>query len=218
MKIGIILDMDGVIVDSEPIHLEATNRVLKSYGVRLTYEENVPLQGMAEIPYWKFLMKKFNFSEDIEKLISLKEKHMFDILSKSNLKPSPCLREFLEALKKREISVGLASSSQLSQIRFTLEKLELVDYFDVVTSGEEVEKGKPEPDIFLETAKRMQVIPKNCVVIEDSRNGLLGAIKAGMKVIAFRNSYNLPVDMKIDSFCELLDLGFLEELGLLNTS
>lgn len=206
--------MDGVIVDSEPIHLEATNRVLQKYGAQLTYEENIPLQGMAEIPYWKFLMEKFNFKEDIEKLILLKEKHMLNILRENKIEPNPGLKDFLRALKERDISVGLASSSQLNQIKFILKKLGLENFFDAITSGEEVKRGKPEPDIFIVTAKRMGLHPTKCVAIEDSKNGLLAAMRAGMKVIAYRNSFGLPVDMKIDSFEELKDLRFLKKLGL----
>ena len=212
---GVILDMDGVILDSEPIHLEATNRVLKKYGVELSYRENLSLQGIAEIPYWKILVDKFGFSEDIKKLIEEKEKHMFEILSRKELAPNEGLMEFLLALRERGIPIGLASSSQLNQINFILRKLGLREFFSAITSGEEVSEGKPEPRIYLETARRLGVPPQRCVAIEDSRNGLISAKRAGMKVIAYRNDFGLDVDMKINSFLELKDLKFLEEFGLL---
>jgi len=212
---GVILDMDGVILDSEPIHLEATNRVLKKYGAELSYRENLSLQGTAEIPYWKILMERFGFSEDVKKLIDEKEKHMFEILSRKELVPNEGLMEFLLALRKRGIPIGLASSSQLNQINFILRKLGLREFFSAITSGEEVSEGKPEPQIYLETARRLGVPPERCVAIEDSRNGLISAKRAGMKVIAYRNDFGLDVDMKINSFLELKDLKFLEEFGLL---
>ncbi|RKZ00492.1 MAG: phosphatase [Candidatus Hydrothermota bacterium] len=212
---GVILDMDGVILDSEPIHLEATNRVLKKYGAELSYRENLSLQGTAEIPYWKILMERFGFSEDVKKLIEEKEKHMFEILSRKELVPNEGLMEFLLALRKRGIPIGLASSSQLNQINFILRKLGLREFFSAITSGEEVSEGKPEPQIYLETARRLGVPPERCVAIEDSRNGLISAKRAGMKVIAYRNDFGLDVDMKINSFLELKDLKFLEEFGLL---
>ncbi len=214
-KCGVILDMDGVILDSEPIHLEATNRVLKKFGANLSYGENISLQGIAEIPYWKILMDRFGFSEDVTVLIKEKEKHMFDILSRKELAPSEGLLEFLRALRKRRIPIGLASSSQLNQINFILRKLGLREFFSAITSGEEVSEGKPEPRIYLETARRLGVPPQRCVAIEDSRNGLISAKRAGMKVIAYKNDFGLDVDMKINSFLELKDLRFLEELGLL---
>jgi len=212
---GVILDMDGVILDSEPIHLEATNRVLKKYGAELSYRENLSLQGTAEIPYWKILMERFGFSEDVKKLIEEKEKHMFEILSRKELVPNEGLIEFLVALRKRGIPIGLASSSQLNQINFILRKLGLREFFSAITSGEEVPEGKPDPQIYLETARRLGVPPERCVAIEDSRNGLISAKRAGMKVIAYRNDFGLDVDMKINSFLELKDLKFLEEFGLL---
>ena len=214
-KCGVILDMDGVILDSEPIHLEATNRVLKKFGAKLSYGENISLQGIAEIPYWKTLMDRFGFSEDVTVLIKEKEKHMFDILSRKELAPSEGLLEFLRALRKRRIPIGLASSSQLNQINFILRKLGLREFFSAITSGEEISEGKPEPRIYLETARRLGVPPQRCVAIEDSRNGLISAKRAGMKVIAYKNDFGLDVDMKINSFLELKDLRFLEELGLL---
>jgi len=214
-KCGVILDMDGVILDSEPIHLEATNRVLKKFGAKLSYGENISLQGIAEIPYWKILMDRFGFSEDVTVLIKEKEKHMLDILSRKELAPSEGLLEFLRALRKRRIPIGLASSSQLNQINFILRKLGLREFFSAITSGEEVSEGKPEPRIYLETARRLGVPPQRCVAIEDSRNGLISAKRAGMKVIAYKNDFGLDVDMKINSFLELKDLRFLEELGLL---
>ncbi len=214
-RCGVILDMDGVILDSEPIHLEATNRVLKKYGAELSYRENLSLQGTAEIPYWKILMERFGFSEDVKKLIEEKEKHMFEILSRKELVPNEGLMEFLLALRKRGIPIGLASSSQLNQINFILRKLGLREFFSAITSGEEVSEGKPEPQIYLETARRLGVPPERCVAIEDSRNGLISAKRAGMKVIAYRNDFGLDVDMKINSFLELKDLKFLEEFGLL---
>jgi len=214
-KCGVILDMDGVILDSEPIHLEATNRVLKKFGAKLSYGENISLQGIAEIPYWKILMDRFGFSEDVTVLIKEKEKHMLDVLSRKELAPSEGLLEFLRALRKRRIPIGLASSSQLNQINFILRKLGLREFFSAITSGEEVSEGKPEPQIYLETARRLGVPPERCVAIEDSRNGLISAKRAGMKVIAYRNDFGLDVDMKINSFLELKDLRFLEELGLL---
>jgi len=140
---GVILDMDGVILDSEPIHLEATNRVLKKYGAELSYRENLSLQGTAEIPYWKILMERFGFSEDVKKLIDEKEKHMFEILSRKELVPNEGLMEFLLALRKRGIPIGLASSSQLNQINFILRKLGLREFFSAKPPARRYRKGNP---------------------------------------------------------------------------
>lgn len=209
---AIILDMDGVLIDSEPIHLEATNRVLKKFGKKLKIEENLPYQGMNEKRYWEVLSTKFSLPLSPIKLAKEKNTEMWKILKSSKLKPLPYVKKFLKKMKSEGLKLGVASSSPLDQIEYILEKTDILNFFDVTFSGESFERGKPFPDIFIETAKKLGVKPEECIVIEDSKNGILAGKSAGMKVIAMRalNGAELA-DYKVESFKELLSLN-LEEL------
>jgi len=112
--------------------------------------------------------------------------HKF-IIENMNGKEIPGIKKILEELRDKKIKTAVASSSPKELIEKVIKGFDLCKYFDVLISGEEVEKGKPNPDIFLYTAKKLKVNIKNCIVIEDSTNGVKAAKKAGTKCIGFNN-------------------------------
>ena len=103
------------------------------------------------------------------------------------IEPIPGIVELLEELRRQRIAIGLASSSPRSFIEAVLAKFKIREYFACVVSGEEMPAGKPAPDIYLEAARQLHVPPEQCVVLEDSRNGVLAAKRAGMTCIGFAN-------------------------------
>jgi HAD superfamily hydrolase (TIGR01509 family) len=123
----------------------------------------------------------------------------------------------LTQLKKTGVSLALASSSSYALINTFLSQFSLEDFFSVVQSGDDVRHGKPYPDIFLETAKKMGVKPHNCVVIEDSLNGVKAGHAAGMIVVAVPNEYTKMLDFSLaDHVIESLDE--FKNLGLIALS
>ena len=106
----------------------------------------------------------------------------------------PGLIELLALFKKNLISMAVASSAPLNQITFILKNLSITDYFQTFVSVEDVKRGKPYPDVFLEAAKQLKVDPKYCLVLEDAESGVKAVKAAGMKVIAVQNNYTANQD------------------------
>lgn len=182
---GVIFDLDGVLIDSEPLHVEATNRVLKKFGFSLTEEENRPFEGLRENEYWLALKKRFGIDEKADKLINEENEEMWKILKERKLKPREGVLELLKYLKDKGFKLAVASSSPKKQVEYMLESMGILELLDVVIGGDEVDRGKPDPEIFLKTAELLKLKPDEILVVEDSINGIEGAKRAGMDVIPF---------------------------------
>lgn len=182
-----IFDMDGVIIDSEPIHFDIDVKTMSYYGITITPVELEQFVGMTNPEMWHILKQKYNLSQPIEEIIDYQLSAKIERLKTIDIKPIDGIYELIVELKRNNISIGLASSSPTRFINAVLSKFNLTHLFDCIVSGEEVAKGKPEPDVYVEAANLLQVAPKDCVVLEDSKNGIRAAISAGMKCIGFIN-------------------------------
>lgn len=204
---AVIFDMDGVLVDSEPLHLEATNRVLARYGRFLDPETAERFMGLPEETFWAALKAHFDLPASIRELREARYVALMEVLLTRPFSPSPGLQNLINLLRRRGIRLGLASSSPPLHIGIVLVKTGLAGVFDAALSGEEVERGKPEPDIFLKTAELLGVPPQACLAIEDSRNGILAARRAGMFVVAYRPRSNARglAPIEVQSFQELVE-------------
>ena len=206
MKIkAIIFDMDGIIIDSEPLQMESFIRTLKIYNIKLEKEEFLSLIGFDTYNNLKNLKSKYNIQSSIENLIALKNKNYKEILTK-NLKERKGLRELIKKLVADNYILALASSSAREDIDIVIQGLNLKKYFDAIVSGEDVKEKKPAPDIFILTAKRLSVRPEECLVLEDSEAGVLAAKQSGMKCIAVPTEFTLNHNFKFaDSIVYNLD-------------
>ncbi len=182
---AVIFDMDGVIVDSEPIHFESDKMTMRHYGKYITDEELSRYVGVSNPDMWSELREKYELEASVEELLETQFAYKKQIIGDRKLEPINGIRELLDRLKGNEIRIGLASSSSREFIEFMLSNLGLAGYFEVVISGEEVQRGKPFPDIFLKAAQGLSVEPSNCMVIEDSGHGVKAAKRAGMKCVGF---------------------------------
>lgn len=108
-------------------------------------------------------------------------------MEEGNYQPISGITELLVSINKHNTTMAVASSSSIRFIEAVLRKLNIDKYFKLYISGEEIKKSKPDPDIFLKTAEMLQIKPKECIVIEDSKNGVIAAKKAGMKCIGYIN-------------------------------
>ncbi len=182
---AVIFDMDGVLADSEPLYLQGINEVLSEYGLAITEEDHNELLGAAVKPTWDFVFEKYSPPASFDECVDRYDKTMERLLSnpRSSL---PGVPELLAELKRRGIPCALASSSWPNWVKALLESTGLTDCFDIMVSSTAVENGKPAPDIFLHTAKLLGVEPSQCIVLEDSRAGVLAAKAAGMYTIQVR--------------------------------
>jgi HAD superfamily hydrolase (TIGR01509 family) len=184
---AVIFDMDGVIIDSEPIHLEVDIQTFKDLGYNITSEELGKYVGSTNEYMFEHIKKRHNISESIEDIIKNKVELTKTKIKQLDIEPIEGIRELLIDLKNKNIPTAIASSSPRDFIDVVISKFKLKDYFTYIISGEEVENGKPAPDIYLEAAKKLEFSPGNCIVIEDSRNGVIAAKAAGMKCIGLQN-------------------------------
>ena len=185
---AVIFDMDGVIIDSEPIHFEVDMQTMKDLGCEISVEELEKYVGTTNEYMFTDIKKNYNIRKSVEEIINYNVEMVKNKIIQSNLEPIEGIRELLIDLKNKNIPAAIASSSPKDFIDVVVSKFELKDYFKYIVSGEEVANGKPAPDVYIETAKKLGLSPKDCTVIEDSKNGVLAAKTAGMKCIGFQNS------------------------------
>ena len=182
---AVIFDMDGVLADSEPLYLQGINEVLKDFGLAITEEDHNELLGAAVGPTWDFVFEKYSPPASYDECVARYDQTMVRLLSRPR-DPLPGVRELLSELTRRGVPRALASSSWPNWVKALLESTGLDGYFDVTVSSTAVENGKPAPDIFLYTAKALHVEPAQCIVLEDSRTGVLAAKAAGMYTVQVR--------------------------------
>ncbi len=182
----VIFDLDGVLLDSEPLHVEATNQVLRRFGKHLSVQENARFMGLADPEYWQALLDYFGLEHvDPAPLIQEKARAYTQLIRTRPLEAFAGARELLEMLHRQGCRLAVASSSRREDIEIVLQRLGFRGFFQAVVSGEEVPRSKPDPAIFLEAARRLGCEPQHCWVVEDSLNGIRAAQRAGMRVVAF---------------------------------
>ncbi len=192
---AIIFDMDGVLINSEPLWKIAETEILTSLGVPVTEEQihntsAMSVKGICE--YWYNLHPWEGTSfEEVENIIVAR---VIELISKHDTK-LPGVTEILEYFKKLGLKIGLATNSSHDIIKVVLTKCEIKQYFDFLASAKDVENGKPAPDVYLFAAKNLNTEPKHCLVFEDSVVGVQAANSAGMDVIALPNKrdFDKPV-------------------------
>ncbi|OVE67138.1 phosphatase [Clostridium diolis] len=182
-----IFDMDGVIIDSEPIHFEVDMQTIRELGCDISEKELEKYVGSTNEYMYTDIKENYNIKKSLEEIIDYKVELTKVKIIESHLEPIEGIKELLMELKNRNIPATIASSSPKGLIDIVVSKFKLQEYFKYIISGEEVERGKPSPDIYIETSKKLGISPKECVVIEDSRNGVIAAKDAKMKCIGFKN-------------------------------
>lgn len=181
---AVIFDMDGVISDTLPLHSEAESRVLLKHGIKMSPQQI--LQEFNAMPDKKMFKTIFNRFERPLNLPQVEDEKWdsFQQLAKGGIPTIPGSIEFIESLSRNGYILGLASSAPLRIINLVVNTLKIRDRFATIVCTDEIEHGKPAPDIFLLAAKKLVMNPKDCLVIEDAIRGVQAAKAAGMKCIA----------------------------------
>jgi len=177
---AVIFDMDGVLVDSEPFGFEALRRVMARYGLPYREEENAEFLGRTTLDSCHTLRERHGLAESAETLADWYVEGMLEQIAQGPI-PMVGVPDVLKTIRAAGYRMALASSAEVRVIDANLTALGLRPLFDAVVSGTEVAHGKPAPDVFLAAAERLGVRPAACLVVEDSRNGLLAAKAAGMR-------------------------------------
>jgi len=206
---AVIFDMDGLLIDSEPFWAQAELEILPKYGINLTPEDCKRTQGISigqVVRYW-YEQKPWTGATVDEVAQQISQRVVELIIEKGEL--MPCVHQTLQFFKDRNIPMAVASSSAPELIELVLRNFDLMKYFEFYHSAKFEKQGKPAPDVFLSTARKFNRTPAECLVFEDSLNGVIAARRAGMKVVAvpYPEDYNNPkfdelAHLKLKSLCQ----------------
>lgn len=205
----VIFDMDGVIVDTEPVHHYAYNQHFKKLNIEVTPEMYASFTGNSTKNIFERLKEQFNLNEDVQTLVETKRNLFNDAFdSKQDLYLLDGVEDLIKDLHKNGMQLILASSSATVTIDRIFNRFELHKFFTHIVSGEDFPKSKPHPAIFLKAVELSNTAAKDCIVIEDSTNGIKAAKAAGIYCIGY-DSYHSKMqdyslaDMVISDFKEL---------------
>jgi len=179
----VIFDMDGLLIDSEPLWEEAGKETLAGFGVSLTDEQyhfSTGLRTREWIDWW-FTWFNIDKKHALEAELAIVQKAIEKIAAHGIAMPG--VHEVFKLLKEKGFKIGLATSSPLALVRVVAEKLQINDYLQAIASAEELKYGKPHPQVYLDCAAALEVSPLECVCLEDSFNGMIAVKAARMKCI-----------------------------------
>lgn len=221
---AVIFDFDGVITDSEILHLRAFNKVLAQLDIEIStkdyYKEYL---GLTDADCFKSVAKKNRLKLDCRNMRNLmaQKTQIFEQLAKTEGRIIEGVPDFLQMLRRNNVPMAICSGALLPEIEIILEEARLRELFAVVVSAEQVKKGKPSPQGLLLALQKLNhnrqisIAAKECIVIEDSHWGLEAASAAGMHTVAVTNSYDadqLSLAEKIVARLDELSIEDLQQL------
>ena len=178
--------MDGVLVDGEPLHFQAVNKLLATEGKAISLDDYKPYMGTKT--GWADMIRDFGLTQPREHYSEIYRAMILESY-RTQSEPLPGAVELVRGLRSAGMRIGVASSSILPWVEACLARIGLEDAFDDITTGTDVDNGKPAPDIYLLAAERLNVNPRDCLAIEDAPAGILSAKAAGMECWAVRTEY-----------------------------
>lgn len=199
-KKAVIFDMDGVIFDTEKVYLDIWIEVFEKYGYKMTKELYVNVMGTGRKNVIKTFLENFGDDLPIEKMYEEKDNQLFYRIENQGIPLKEGVKELFSMLKEKNYKIALATSAKRERVEKQIKDKWLKESFDAIVCGDDVEKGKPSPDIFLKAAKKIDVEPENCFVVEDSPAGIKAAFSGGMKGIHVEDLK--AADEDILKYCE----------------
>ncbi|WP_258097868.1 HAD family hydrolase [Marinoscillum pacificum] len=206
MQIGLIFDMDGVIVENHQYHYLAWQKIAAKHGITIDevfYREK--MNGRTLKKLMKVVFER-EMSDEEAKSIGLEKEAIYRDLYKDHRKPTTGLIKFLEEAKEKGIPMAVGTSAPKENVEFTLDDLDLRKYFVGVVDDSMVVHGKPDPEVYLKGAELVNRKPEDCIVFEDAVSGIQAGKDAGSKVIGLATSHSreeLDADLIIDNFSDL---------------
>lgn len=209
---ALVLDMDGVILDSEPVHIQMIDRIMQEIGAApVDVSQNV---GMSSELFWSKVLRDNHLSgPTVPELIARQTAGIIEYMVQVNQPPSEGLYALLDAMEAKGIALAVASSSEGGLVHPILRHLGIWDRFSAIATGDEVENKKPAPDLYLLALERLGVSAENAVAVEDSKTGTAAAKAAGLYTIGYQNPTSGNQDL---SCADVIVAPFSEVLGHLN--
>ena len=211
---AVLFDMDGVIIDSEPLWSDAEKQLLARRNLPYSPSLKTAMMGRDARGAVGYLIEHYSLTESLGKLIEERNQLIAELF-KEHLKAIPGALDLVRSVIAAGILTGLVSSSPKPLVELALEKLVTTGLFDLTLSGDQVVRGKPAPDIYITAAEKLGVKPEYCVVIEDAPHGVAAAKDAGMCCLAISTSVSvveLAMADKVVSGFEEVDVQVLQSL------
>jgi HAD superfamily hydrolase (TIGR01509 family) len=213
-----VFDLDGVLVDSEPIHMRSWQEVMRRHGKNLGEEWFKIGVGMTDRKFWERIAPEFEMNPGDESVIVGKRTIFDEMIEADGLPVCPGVQALLDCLKGR-YPIGIATSSGREYLDFVLERNGWGEFIAVALSRHDVSKTKPDPEIYLRSAELLGAEPRNCVAIEDSPPGLQSALDAGLRTIGVTTNFTRDelsgAGLVVESLEELDAIGKFTRVELL---
>jgi beta-phosphoglucomutase len=191
-----IFDLDGVIVNTVPIHFKAWKRMFSDYGIEFTFDDyKKKVDGIPRIDGCKAILTDLS-DDEIQVASSRKQVYYLEYLNDEGIKIYDSTIILIKSLLANKIKVAVISSSK--NLHMILEKAHIKDLFEVIISGNDITKGKPDPQVFLMAAEGLKVLPSESVVFEDATLGVEAAKRAGMKCVGIDRDNHPDLFKKAD--------------------
>ncbi|MDE2892443.1 MAG: HAD family phosphatase [Chloroflexota bacterium] len=194
---AVIFDMDGVLLDSEPLHYEAVRLILEEQGVEFPLDDYFRYLGTTLTSTWDDLCERYPITMPFDQF---EARYNSDVLDQY-LAGAPLIRgarELAAQLQDAGVPIAVASSSHRVWVDAALSGAGLAEYFEQTTAGDEVAMGKPSPEIYLRAAEKLGFDPEDCIAVEDAPAGVESARAAGMKVVLVRSELTKHLDLASD--------------------
>lgn len=190
---GIVFDFDGLIIDTESAWYLAFKEVFQGYNVEFPKEIFVTCIGTDDSTLKAFIEEKLG-ADEIEKIMNLVNENLKARTLLLDIREG--VREYLEEAKALGLRIGLASSSSREWVEGFLRQFQIIDYFEVIKTGDEVEKVKPDPTLYIKAVEALNIKPDEAVAFEDSANGAKAAVAAGLKCVIVPNEMTKEINFE----------------------
>lgn len=209
---AVLWDMDGTLIDSEEQHWISWRNTLAKEGIVITREQFLATFGQRNDSIIPQLLGAAATPQRIERISEAKEELYRHLIRRDGISPLPGVASWLHRLHKHGWLQAIASAAPRANIDAVLEALSATHIFQGIVSAEDVQKGKPDPEVYLKAASRVEALPENCIVVEDAAAGIEGARRAGMRSIGVsHDGQHLLADVVVQSLA-LLDSDAFETL------
>jgi len=209
---AVLWDLDGVIADTKVYHFRAWQEILGRKGLDFTEEQFRDYFGRRNDTIVRDTLGDDISQDELSVIIAEKEVYFRRNIA-NRIEALPGALELIRALGDSKIKKALASSADPDNLRLVIQDLGIEQCFQAVAYGKEVAEGKPSPEVFLLAAKKLGIVPQNCVVIEDAVAGVAGAKRAGMKCVAVANSHSMESLREADLVVDSLEMVSISDLA-----